>query len=190
MSFERIETTIPDVFLLRPKVFEDDRGFFFESYHAEKLAELGIHERFVQDNHSRSSKSVLRGLHFQDEAAPMAKLVRCTLGSVVDVAIDLRVGSPTFGRHVSIELSSSNHLLLFVPVGFAHGFQVTSDVAEIQYKCSSVYAPRHERAVRWDDAELAIDWPLKEPILSTKDQAAPSLRDYLERPSFHFGSEP
>ena len=174
----RIDTDIADVCLVEPVVHGDHRGFFMESYHRRRFAELGISQSFVQDNHSRSRLGVLRGLHYQ-LGRPQAKLVRVTLGRVVDVVVDLRRGSPTFGRWVSAELSEDNRLMLFAPEGFAHGFYVCSDVAEFQYKCSDFYAPDEERGIRWDDPSLAIDWPIgpAEPILSDRDLAWPLLAD-------------
>jgi dTDP-4-dehydrorhamnose 3,5-epimerase len=149
-----------------------------ESYHRARLAELGIDEVFVQDNHSRSREGVLRGLHYQ-LGHPQAKLVRATVGRVFDVVVDLRRGSPSFGRWVGAELSADNHRILFAPAGFAHGFLVLSEIAEFQYKCSNYYAPNEERGIRWDDPELAIDWPLRgrTPILSERDLVWPKLED-------------
>jgi dTDP-4-dehydrorhamnose 3,5-epimerase len=174
---ERRETGLPGVFLLVPRVFEDHRGFFLESYNQRTLAGLGIHHQFVQDNHSRSGRGVLRGLHYQ-LGQPQAKLVRVILGRVFDVAVDIRAGSPTFGRWTGHELSADNRLQLFVPEGFAHGFLVLSEVAEFQYKCSDYYAPAEERGVAWDDPDIGIGWPLGDttPVLSDKDRLAPRLR--------------
>jgi len=170
-----INTAIPDVKILGPKVFGDDRGFFMETWNAQLFSELGIHHGFVQDNHSRSVKNTLRGLHYQIEKL-QGKLVRVTRGEVFDVAVDLRKDSPTFGKWVGEYLSEHNNRMLWVPPGFAHGFLVTSDSADFQYKCTDFYAPEHERSIAWNDPELAIDWPLDEtqiPLLSTKDKAAP-----------------
>jgi dTDP-4-dehydrorhamnose 3,5-epimerase len=189
-----IETVLPDVWLIAPRVFTDERGFFMETYSRPRLAELGIDRCFVQDNHSRSSLGVLRGLHYQ-LGRPQAKLVRITRGRVVDVAADVRRGSPTFGRWVMAELSEENKRMLFIPEGFAHGFLVLSEVAELQYKCSDLYAPGEERGVVWDDPGLAIDWPLDQvrarlqgraepeqplPILSARDAGYPGLADMPE----------
>jgi dTDP-4-dehydrorhamnose 3,5-epimerase len=184
MSFERIDCGLEEVALLAPRVFADSRGFFFESYHFAKFATHGISDVFVQDNHSRSVHGVLRGLHYQTDAAPMAKLVRCTAGRVLDVAVDLRVGSPTFGRHVAAELSEQNRHMLYVPVGFAHGFLVLSETADVLYKCSAHYAPEHEGVIRWDDPDLAIPWPIAQCIVSGRDANAPSLAQYLANPAF------
>lgn len=168
-------------------VFQDDRGFFLQSWVRRDFAAAGIDVDFVQDNHSRSTAGVLRGLHYQDLTAPMGKLVRCTRGAILDVAVDLRVGSPTFARHVAMELNEQNKRQLWVPAGFGHGFLSLADPTEVQYKCSGYYTPAAEGSVRWDDAELAIPWPNAAPRLSAKDAAAPTLREYLERPAFRFG---
>ena len=173
---EFIPTEIPDVQIVEPVVFGDDRGFFMETWQRRKFAQAGIDYEFVQDNHSRSTRGTLRGLHYQIEQ-PQGKLVRATVGAVFDVAVDLRRSSPTFGQWVGVELTADNKRQLWVPPGFAHGFYVLSDVAEFQYKCTDFYAPEHERSIRWDDPDLAIEWPLvrnegKEPLLSDKDRAA------------------
>ena len=164
-------TTIPDVLIIEPKVFGDDRGFFFESYNKRRFQQLtGITDEFVQDNHSRSAKNVLRGLHYQIQQ-PQGKLVRVTAGEVFDVCVDLRKSSPTFGQSVSLILSASNHRQLWIPAGFAHGFMVTSDMAEFLYKTTDYYAPEFERSLLWNDPALAIAWPLSgEPLLSAKDK--------------------
>lgn len=169
MEFQ--QTGIAGVVVATPRVFEDGRGYFMETWREELLNEaLGYPVRFVQDNESRSVRGVLRGLHYQRGAASQAKLVRVLQGEVYDVAVDLRVGSPTFGRYVGVRLSAENHRQLFVPRGFAHGFQVLSDVAVFAYKVDNRYAPETEASIRYDDPDLAIDWPLKEGlILSDKD---------------------
>lgn len=176
-----IETTLPGVLIVEPDVFEDSRGFFFESYSLQKYAEHGISDTFVQDNHSLSVRGTLRGLHYQAKPG-QAKLVRVARGSVFDVAVDIRWGSPTFGKWVGVELSADNRRQLYIPVGFAHGFCVTSEVAEFLYKCSSYYAPDLERGIAWDDPALAIAWPADAPILSDRDRRHPRLaeaaRDY------------
>lgn len=155
-----VDTAIAEVKILEPKVFGDERGFFLESFNARVFAEqAGIDAAFVQDNHSRSVKGVLRGLHYQIEQS-QGKLVRTIVGEVFDVVVDLRRSSPTFGRHVGVSLSAENKRMLWVPVGFAHGFLVTSDVAEVLYKTTDYYAPRHERSLLWNDPALGIDWPL------------------------------
>lgn len=186
MTFSVEATPLADVRVIQTPVFRDPRGFFLEGYHQRKFAELGLTAEFVQDNHSRSTRGVLRGLHYQDMRAPMLKLVRCTLGAVFDVAVDLRVGSPTFGRWYGVELSADNAKQLWLPAGFAHGFAVLTDVAELQYKCSNFYAPETEGAVKWDDTDLGIAWPIADPIISQRDQQAMSLKRYLQNPAFHF----
>ncbi len=169
-------TEIPDVVILEPRVFQDDRGFFLESFNAQAFADkAGITEQFVQDNHSRSTQNVLRGLHYQIEQA-QGKLVRAVVGSIFDVAVDIRRSSPTFGQWVSCILTAENKRMLWVPPGFAHGFLVLSDVAEVLYKATDYYAPQHERSILWNDPALAIDWPLTDaPILSPKDLAGKTL---------------
>ncbi len=171
MQFEPL--AIPDVVLVRPRVFGDARGFFFEAWEQRKFAAGGIDAQFVQDNHSRSARHTLRGLHYQ-VVRPQGKLVRVTSGAVFDVAVDLRRSSPTFGRWVGTELSEDNKCLLWVPPGFAHGFLVLSAAADFVYKCTDYYAPEGERCIRWDDPQLAIRWPLADgasPTLSAKDAA-------------------
>jgi dTDP-4-dehydrorhamnose 3,5-epimerase len=174
---KKIETSLPDVFVLEPRVFGDDRGFFLESYNEKVFAGLGISDRFVQDNHSRSSENVLRGLHYQVQQA-QGKLVRVVEGEILDVAVDLRRSSPTFGKWATVRLSGENKRLLWIPRGFAHGFLVTSPSAHVLYKASDYYAPEHERTLAWNDPDLNIDWELKgEPILSAKDQRGVLMRD-------------
>jgi dTDP-4-dehydrorhamnose 3,5-epimerase len=168
-------TAIPDVKLIEPKVFGDARGFFFESWNRRALAEAGIDADFVQDNHSRSARNVLRGLHYQI-AHPQGKLVRVTEGEVYDVAVDLRAGAPTFGRHVAMNLSAENRRMLWIPPGFAHGFLVMSDVAEFLYKTTDYWYPEHERTLLWSDPALGIAWPLTgAPTLAAKDVAGTLL---------------
>ena len=155
-----IATTIPDVKIIEPKVFGVERGFFYESFNARAFREqVGIEQEFVQDNHSKSVKGVLRGLHYQIEQA-QGKLVRTVVGAVFDIVVDLRRSSSTFGQHVAVTLSAQNKRMLWVPVGFAHGFLVTSDVAEFVYKTTDYYAPQHERSLLWNDPQLQIEWPL------------------------------
>ena len=171
--------------LITPQVFGDDRGFFYESWNQRRFDEaVGKSTSFMQDNHSRSSRGVLRGLHYQLEPEPQGKLVRCTLGAIFDVAIDLRRSSATFGQWVGAELSAENHQQLWVPVGFAHGFLTLSDTAEVLYKASGFWNKGCERSIRWDDPDLAIAWPLDQlgalqPVLAEKDAAAPSLAEAL-----------
>lgn len=175
-------TTIPDVLLIEPKVFGDERGFFLESFNQKAFdAAVGRHVAFVQDNHSRSAKGVLRGLHYQLPPHAQGKLVRVTRGAVFDVAVDNRRDSPTYGRWVGVELSGENHRQLWIPPGLAHGFLVTSESADFLYKTTEFYTPAAERAIRWDDPALAIEWPLAglTPTLSAKDLAAPTLADLV-----------
>ncbi|MBN6716042.1 dTDP-4-dehydrorhamnose 3,5-epimerase [Pseudomonas capsici] len=171
-------TKLPDVLIIEPKVFGDERGFFYESYNARAFFEAtGIKPDFVQDNHSRSQKGVLRGLHYQIENA-QDKLVRVTAGEVLDIAVDIRRSSPTFGQWAGVRLSAENGRQLWVPKGFAHGFVVLSDYAEFLYKTTDYYTPSAERCIRWDDADLAIDWELSgAPQLSAKDQQGKNLKD-------------
>lgn len=172
-----IPTKIPDVLIIEPQVFGDDRGFFLESFNARKFAtETNVNLEFVQDNHSRSGKNVLRGLHYQIQQ-PQGKLVRAVVGEVLDVAVDIRKSSPTFGQWVSCILSAENKKQFWVPPGFAHGFLVLSESADFLYKTTDYYAPQHERSLLWNDPELGIDWVItEEPILSTKDKAASPLK--------------
>ncbi len=166
-----IQTAIPDVLLIEPKVFGDERGFFYESYNRRTMSELGIPDEFVQDNHSRSSRGVLRGLHYQIQHT-QGKLVRAIVGSVYDVAVDLRKASPTFGQWVGMELSADNKRMAWIPPGFAHGFVVTSDEAEFLYKTTDYWYPPHERCLLWNDPALGITWPLQGvPTVAPKDAA-------------------
>ena len=173
-----IPTAIPDLLIIEPEVFGDDRGFFFESFNRRKFAELtGRDADFVQDNHSRSARNVLRGLHYQIQR-PQAKLVRVVQGAVLDIAVDIRKGSPTFGQHVALELSADNKRMFWIPEGFAHGFVVLSDAAEFLYKTTDYWHPEHERCLRWDDPALAIDWRLHvAPALSGKDAQGKTLAE-------------
>lgn len=178
MPYTITETALPGVLLLEPKLFGDQRGFFMESFNARDFAvATGVETPFVQDNHSRSARGVLRGLHYQVRQ-PQGKLVRVVAGSVFDVAVDVRRTSPTFGRWFGAELSADNNRQLWVPQGFAHGFVVTSETADFLYKTTDYYAPEHERSVRWDDPAIGIDWPLADvPLLSERDAGAPWLAD-------------
>jgi dTDP-4-dehydrorhamnose 3,5-epimerase len=170
------KTKLEGVLLVRPRVFSDDRGFFFESYNEKALANAKIHYHFVQDNHSRSTRNVLRGLHYQIRQ-PQGKLVRAVVGEIFDVAVDLRRDSTTFGEWVGEVLSAENKDMLWVPPGFAHGFMVLSEWAEVLYKATDYYAPEFERTIRWDDPDIGIDWPLDgEPQLSAKDRQGEWLR--------------
>ncbi|PHJ60076.1 dTDP-4-dehydrorhamnose 3,5-epimerase [Nostoc linckia z18] len=170
-------TKIPEVIQIEPKVFADDRGFFFEAYNQQKFTqETGVSANFVQDNHSFSKQNVLRGLHYQIQQ-PQGKLVRVIAGTIFDVAVDIRKSSPTFGKWVGYELSAENKRLLWIPIGFAHGFLVLSETAEVLYKTTDYYAPQGDRTILWNDPDIAIDWPLSAPpILSAKDEAGKSLK--------------
>jgi len=171
-----IKTAIPDVLILQPKIHGDERGYFLESYREAWLKQHGIRKTFVQDNISRSRKGSLRGLHYQIHNA-QAKLVMVTQGEVLDVAVDIRLGSPTFGKYVSHKLSAENRHLMFIPEGFAHGFQVLSDTADFMYKCSEYYDPASERGIKWDDPTIGIGWESIEPVISFKDLGLHPLRD-------------
>ncbi|HMK56902.1 MAG TPA: dTDP-4-dehydrorhamnose 3,5-epimerase [Dissulfurispiraceae bacterium] len=174
-EFERL--SIPDLVLVKPRVFGDDRGFFLETYKGSDFAGAGISEYFVQDNYSLSVKNVLRGLHYQKDPCAQGKLVRCIRGSVYDVGVDIRKGSPYYGRWVGVELSGENNLMIYVPPGFAHGFLVLSETAEVSYKCTREYSPDHDRGIFWNDPDLSIKWPGGSPILSSKDLRHPKLKD-------------
>ncbi len=179
MSVARIQTEIPDLVLLEATAHGDERGFLVESFREDVWAEHGVIGPFVQDNHSRSAKGILRGLHFQTSPG-QAKLVRCVRGAIWDVAVDLRRDSPTYRRWEGVELSDENHRQLFVPVGFAHGFCVLSDVADVSYKLTSLYDPDTEAGIRWDDPDVGVDWPISDPQLSERDKVAPALTE-IER---------
>jgi dTDP-4-dehydrorhamnose 3,5-epimerase len=172
-------TDIPEVILIRPKVFGDPRGYFFESWEERKFAVAGLDVKFVQDNHSRSARNILRGLHYQIQQA-QGKLVRVVTGAVYDVVVDIRRSSPTFGRWVGVTLTEENHHMLWVPPGFAHGFLVLSESADFLYRCTDFWAPQYERAIQWNDPDLDIRWPLPpgvSPVLSAKDAAAVRFQD-------------
>jgi dTDP-4-dehydrorhamnose 3,5-epimerase len=176
-AFQKSPTSLPGVFTLEPRVFGDERGFFFESYNERAMRELGIEERFVQDNHSCSSRNVLRGLHYQIKQV-QGKLIRVVEGEILDVAVDLRRSSPTFGRWHAVRLSGENKRMLWIPRGFAHGFRVISEKAHVLYKATDYYAPEYERTLAWNDPELKVDWGLDgEPIVSAKDQRGVRLVD-------------
>jgi dTDP-4-dehydrorhamnose 3,5-epimerase len=164
---------LPDILVIEPRVFRDDRGFFVETYHAPRYRAAGIDVAFVQDNHSRSARGTLRGLHWQVAPHPQAKLIRVLAGEILDVAVDIREDSPTCGRWTAVTLSADNFRQLFIPVGFAHGVLVLSDLADVEYKCSDVYDPASERGLMWNDPALDIRWPTAEPILSARDRAHP-----------------
>jgi dTDP-4-dehydrorhamnose 3,5-epimerase len=171
-----LQTSLPGVVVIKPKVHEDPRGFFMETYRAEILTEAGIHDNFVQDNHARSGRGVLRGLHYQLQH-PQAKLCRVVAGEVFDVAVDVRLGSPTFGQWVGVTLSEQNKLQVYVPRGFAHGYVLRSDAAEFLYKCTDYYDPSDDRGVLWSDPAIGIAWDVAGPIVSVKDQQLPRLGD-------------
>lgn len=172
-TFHRLD--IPDVILVEPRLFPDGRGFFAETYKRSDFEANGIPEVFVQDNHSRSVRGVLRGLHYQKDPTAQGKLVSAIRGEIFDVAVDVRRGSPYYGRWVAATLSDENHHLLYVPPGFAHGFCVVSEEAEVVYKVTSEYSPEHDRGIRWDDPTIGVRWPVDPPLLSPKDQQHPSL---------------
>ena len=178
MPFEFEKQKIEDVILVRPKVFGDNRGFFMETYKKSDFFENGITVEFNQDNHSKSTKGVLRGLHYQAKPYGQAKLVRCSKGKIYDVAVDIRTNSKTFGQYIKVELSEENKHMLFIPEGFAHGFVALSDEVEILYKASGEYNPKADRGILWSDKDINIDWGIDfEPILSEKDKKQPSLKD-------------
>lgn len=176
MPFEFEKQSIEDVILVKPKVFGDNRGFFMESYKKSDFFKNGINVEFNQDNHSKSSKGVLRGLHYQASPYEQAKLVRCLKGKIYDVAVDIRPNSPTFGKYVKVELSEENKHMLYIPAGFAHGFVALSDEVELLYKASGEYAPQADRGILWNDSDINIDWNIDfEPLLSDKDRVQPKL---------------
>ncbi len=175
-----VATSVPGVLVVEPDVHRDARGFFIETYQAEKYEALGIRDRFVQDNHSRSASGTLRGLHLQVQR-PQAKLIRVVEGEIYDVAVDVRRGSPTFGKWIGLTLSAENFLQCYVPVGFAHGFAVTSEVAQVEYKCSDLYDRTCEVGIAWDDPALAIEWPVARPVLSDRDRNNPLLAAVTDR---------
>lgn len=178
MPFEIESVHLDEVKVIVPKVFEDQRGYFMESYRKDLFVDLGIPDEFLQDNHSRSKKGVVRGLHFQ-WAPAMAKIMRATVGTMFVVAVDIRQGSPTLGQWYGTEISAENKRQVFAPAGFARGFCVLSDWAELQYKCTAIYNPRCEGSIRWDDPAIGINWPVAQPIMSAKDAHAPTLAEWL-----------
>src|SRR5262245_11618501 len=181
----RISTTpLAGLLVVNIDYFKDDRGFFMESWHQRDFVEAGLPENFVQDSHSASRYGVIRGLHYQDMRAPMGKLLRCTVGRILDVAVDLRASSPTFGKWFSIELNSENKTLLYVPVGFAHGFATLSDYCEVQYKQTNFYRPETEGGIAWNDPDVGVEWPYENPVLSKRDQQQMSFREYGKNPAF------
>lgn len=178
-----IVADIPEILIIEPKVFTDDRGYFLETYQAEKFRAIGIAEPFVQDNHSHSMHGALRGLHYQEPGA-QGKLMRCARGAMWDVAVDIRVGSPTYGKWFGLELSEQNKKMLWVPAGFAHGFCALTDDCDVIYKCTAYYAPANERGIAWNDPDIGIKWPISKPVLSAKDAAAPRLKDAAVLPRY------
>jgi len=174
-TFKRL--AISEVILIEPKVFPDERGSFMETYKYSDFAKIGIKEYFVQDNYSKSLKGILRGLHFQKNPNAQGKLVQCLKGKIFDVVVDIRKGSHTFGKWVGAELSEENNLVLYVPSGFAHGFVVLSEAADVMYKCTREYSPEDDRGIIWNDPDINIYWPVKDPVLSEKDKKHPALKD-------------
>lgn len=177
-----IQTKLDGVLIIEPKTFGDQRGFFKETFQAERYAEWGITLPFVQDNHSRSQKGVLRGLHLQ-KTRPQGKLVSCSRGAVYDVAVDVNPHSKSFGQYVGVELTEGNHRQLWIPPGYAHGFCVLTDIADFQYKCTDYYFPEDEGGLLWNDPDVAIEWPIEDPVLSEKDQRLPTLQQLKEQGS-------
>ena len=184
MAFSFKKLTIPDVILVEPEVFGDSRGFFFEVYKSSQFIQAGIVKGFVQVNHSRSQKGVLRGLHYRMDPFAQGKLVRAIAGEIFDVAVDMRKGSPHYGKWEGVVLNSENRRLFYVPEGFAHGFCVLSDIAEVIYYCTQEYAPGYDRGIIWNDPQLAIKWALKNPILSKKDSKLPFFRETMNNFSY------
>lgn len=177
MPFTFIQTSIPGVVIIEPKVLPDERGFFMETYKKTDYEKAGIKDYFVQENHSRSSRGTLRGLHYQKDPKAQGKLVRALKGEIFDVAVDIRQGSPTYGKYVSADLSEENRCILYVPAGFAHGFCVVSPEAEVTYLTTEVYAPEQDRGIIWNDPDIGIKWPINNPVLSPKDLKHPNLKN-------------
>jgi len=178
-QFTKVEN-INGLVIIDPAVFPDPRGYFLESFRQDQFAENGIGEIFVQDNHSLSCKGTLRGLHFQKDPAAQGKLVTVISGAVWDVAVDLRKGSPSFGKWFGVELTGDNHRLFYIPPGFAHGFLTLEDNTHFVYKCTQYYSPENDGGLRWDDPELAVQWPIKDPLVSAKDESLPHMADWLK----------
>lgn len=179
MPFNFKELLIKDVVLIEPIVYADSRGYFLEFYKRSEFVKFGITEIFIQDNHSRSQKGVLRGLHYQNTPHPQAKLIRCIKGEIFDVAVDIRKNSPTYKQWVGEILSEDNKAMLYIPKGFAHGFVVLSDIAEITYKVTEEFSPKHDASIRWNDPEINVNWGVDEPLISEKDENAPLLKDAI-----------
>jgi dTDP-4-dehydrorhamnose 3,5-epimerase len=184
MKIKVTPTPLTGLVLIDIDYFHDERGFFIEPWNKRDFAAGGLDLEFMQEGHSRSHGKVLRGLHYQDMRAPMGKLLRCTVGRIFDVAVDLRVSSPTFGRWFGAELDAESQRQIYVPPGFAHGFETLSDVVEVQYKQTGFYTPAAEGAIHWKDPDVGITWPYDDPLLSKKDEHAPSLQQYLQKPAF------
>jgi dTDP-4-dehydrorhamnose 3,5-epimerase len=178
------ETPLQGLVIVDIDYFRDERGFFIESWHRRDFAAAGLDLEFVQEGHSRSGYGILRGMHYQDLSAPMGKLIRCTVGKIFDVAVDLRVSSPTFGKWFSLELSADTMRQLYIPPGFAHGFEALAEAVEVQYKQTGFYTPASEGTLAWNDSDVAIQWPVSNPTLSRRDQSATSLKEYLKHPAF------
>ena len=185
MEFSIEKTKLRDLVVITPEIFKDDRGFFAETYRKDKFSAFGLDMEFVQDNHSKSSKGVVRGLHFQWEP-PMGKLMRVTQGLAFLVAVDIRRGSPTLGEWVGIEASAENRKEVYAPAGFARGFCVLSEFAEIQYKCTGIYSNKAESGILWNDPEIGIEWPVSDPVLSKKDEQAQTFAEWMSGPNAHF----
>ena len=177
MPFKFTRLEIPEVILIEPLIFEDKRGVFMEFYKYSDFAQAGLKEYFLQDNYSKSTKNVLRGLHYQKHPKAQGKLVRCLKGRIFDVSVDIRLGSPTYGKWLGNELSEDKNLMLYIPATFAHGFVVMSDYAEVLYKCTEEYSPENERGIIWNDPDIGIKWPVERPILSEKDMNLPLLKN-------------
>ena len=184
MKTKITQTPLDGLVIVDIDYFHDERGFFIESWHKRDFAAAGLDMEFVQEGHSRSGHKVLRGMHYQDMTAPMGKLLRCTVGRIFDVAVDLRTSSATCGKWFAVELSADNQRQFYVPPGFAHGFATLSDVAEVQYKQTGFYTPSSEGNLAWNDPDVGIDWPISDPILSKRDQNGRSLKDYMRKPAF------
>lgn len=184
MKIKITKTQIPNLLIIDIDYFSDKRGFFIEPWHKKDFQKAGLNLKFVQEGHSQSKKNVLRGLHYQNKKAPMGKLIRCTRGKIFDIAVDIRMSSPTFGKWFSIELNEENKRQLYIPPGFAHGFYTLTELAEVQYKQTGFYTPQAEGILKWNDPDINITWPTKNPILSKKDQNAMSLKDYSKDPAF------
>jgi dTDP-4-dehydrorhamnose 3,5-epimerase len=187
MKLRVTQTPLSGVVLIDIDYFKDERGFFIEPWHERDFAEAGLNLRFVQEGHSRSTERVLRGLHYQDMTAPMGKLVRCTLGTIFDVAVDLRVNSPTFGRWFGGELSADTKRQIYIPPGFGHGFQALTQFVDVQYKQTGFYTPSSEGTILWSDPAIGISWPLPDPVVSERDTRGRRLEEYVKKPAFVYG---